>query len=62
MRVCGCEISAEEVRLALVELNGKRNVELLRIKTARIELKDDTSEADLRLFLGLLTNSPKKTK
>ena len=29
-------------------------MELLRIKTTRIELKDDTSEADLRLFLAAL--------
>ena len=54
MRVCGCEISAQEVRLAVVELNGERNVELLRIKTTRIELKDDTSEEDLRSFLAAL--------
>ena len=54
MRVCGCEISAQEVRLAVVELNDEQNVELLRIKTTRIELKDDTSEADLRLFLAAL--------
>ena len=54
MRVCGCEISAQEVRLAVVQLNDERNVELLRIKTTRIELKDDTSEADLRLFLAAL--------
>ena len=48
MRICGCEISAQEVRLAVVELNGERNVEFIRIKTTRIELKDDTSEEDLR--------------
>jgi len=54
MRVCGCEISAQEVRLAVVELNGERNVELLRIKTTRIELKDDTSEENLRSFLAAL--------
>ena len=54
MRVCGCEISAQEVRLAVVELNGERKVELLRIKTTRIELKDDTSEEDLRSFLAAL--------
>jgi hypothetical protein len=29
-------------------------VELLRIKTTRIELKDDTSEEDLRSFLAAL--------
>ena len=54
MRICGCEISAQEVRLAVVEANGERNVELLRIKTTRIELKDDTSEADLKSFLAAL--------
>ena len=41
MRVCGCEISAQEVRLAVVELNDEQNVELLWIKKTRIELKDD---------------------
>ena len=54
MRICGCEISSQEVRLAVVELNDEQNVELLRIKTTRIELKDDTSEADLKLFLAAL--------
>ena len=54
MRVCGCEISAQEVRLAVVQLNDEQNLELLRIKTTRIELKDDTSAADLRSFLAAL--------
>jgi hypothetical protein len=54
MRVCGCEISAQEVRLAVVELNDEQNVELLRIKKTRIELKDDTSEENLRSFLAAL--------
>ena len=54
MRVCGCEISAQEVRLAVVELNDEQNVELLRIKKTRIELKDDTSEENLRSFLATL--------
>lgn len=54
MRVCGCEISAREVRLAVVYLNDEGNVEMLRLKTTRIELEDDTSEADLRSFLGAL--------
>jgi len=54
MRVCGCEISAQEVRLAVVHLNHEGNVELLRLKTTRLELEDDTSEADLRLFLATL--------
>jgi hypothetical protein len=54
MRVCGCEISAQEVRLAVVELNADRSVKLLRSETTRIELKDDTSEADLRAFLAAL--------
>ena len=54
MRVCGCEISAQEVRLAVVHLNDEGNVEMLRLKTTRIELEDDTSEADLRSFLAAL--------
>ena len=54
MRVCGCEISAQEVRLAVVQLNDEQNLELLRIKTTRIELKDDTSEENLRSFLAAL--------
>jgi hypothetical protein len=54
MNVCGCEISAQEVRLAVVHLNDEGNVEMLRLKTKRIELGDDTSEADLRLFLAAL--------
>jgi hypothetical protein len=54
MRVCGCEISGQEVRLAIVQLNDEQNLELLRIKTTRIELKDDTSEENLRSFLAAL--------
>ncbi|WP_245736524.1 DUF3010 family protein [Roseovarius lutimaris] len=54
MRVCGCEISAKEVRLAVVHLNDDGNMEMLRPKTTRIELEDDTSEADLRSFLAAL--------
>ena len=54
MRICGCEISAQEVRLAVVELNDEQNVELFRIKKTRIELKDDMSEENLRSFLEAL--------
>ncbi|MFT5796824.1 MAG: hypothetical protein ACI84R_000878 [Candidatus Azotimanducaceae bacterium] len=54
MTVCGCEISAHEVRLAVVHLNEKGDVEMLRLKTTRIELADDTSEADLRSFQAKL--------
>lgn len=50
MRVCGCEISAHEVRLAVVQLDNAGKIEMLRLKTTRIELADDTSEADLRTF------------
>lgn len=54
MRVCGCEISAQEVRLAVVYWDDEGNVAKLPLKTTRIELKDDTSEADLRSFLASL--------
>ena len=54
MRVCGCEISAKEVRLAVVHWNDEGDVAMLRLKTTRIELEDDTSEADLRSFLAAL--------
>lgn len=52
MRICGCEISAKEVRLAVVYLNDECNLEMLRLKTTRVELEDDTSEAELRSFLA----------
>ena len=52
MVVCGCEISAKEVRLAVVHLDEGGNVEMRRHKTTRIELEDDTSEVDLRSFLA----------
>lgn len=52
MRVCGCEISAKEVRLAVVYLNDEEDVEMLRLKTTRLELADDTSEDDLRSVLA----------
>jgi hypothetical protein len=54
MRVCGCEISASEVRLAVVHQTVEGSIEMLRLKPTRIELEDDTSEADLRSFLGAL--------
>ncbi len=54
MTVCGCEISAKEVRLAVVHQNDEGKMEMLRLKTTRIELEDDTSEADLRSFLAAL--------
>lgn len=54
MRACGCEISAQEVRLAVVQLDDLGKVEMLRLTTTRIELADDTSEADLRSFQGAL--------
>lgn len=54
MRVCGCEISAKEVRLAVVYLNDEGSVEMLRPGITRLELEDDTSEADLRAFLEAL--------
>ena len=54
MRVCGCEISAQEVRLAVVYRDDGGNVAKLPLKTTRIELKDDTSEVDLRSFLASL--------
>ncbi len=54
MRVCGCEISAQEVRLAVVQLDDLGKVEMLRLKTTRIEIADDTSETDLRALLASL--------
>ncbi|AML51743.1 DUF3010 family protein [Falsihalocynthiibacter arcticus] len=52
MVVCGCEISAKEVRLAVVRQNDEGVVEMLRLNTTRIELENDTSETDLRLFMA----------
>ena len=54
VRLCGCEISAQEVRLAVVQLTDEGKIEMLRLKTTRIELGDDTSEADLRSFQAAL--------
>jgi hypothetical protein len=54
MRVCGCEISASEVRLAVVHRAVEGNIEMRRLNTTRIELENDTSEADLRSFLAAL--------
>jgi hypothetical protein len=62
MVVCGCEISAKEVRLAVVHLNDANNVEMRRLKTSRIELEDDTSETDLRLFLAALQQFSRENK
>lgn len=54
MRICGCDISGQEVRLAVVYLNDEGNVEMLRPDTTRIKLDDDTSEVALRLCLAAL--------
>lgn len=52
MRVCGCEISAQEVRLAVVYRDDEGDIEMLRLKATRVELDDDASEASLRSFLA----------
>ncbi|WP_107495384.1 DUF3010 family protein [Thalassobius sp. I31.1] len=62
MRVCGCEISAQEVRLAVVHLDDDGKVEMLRLKTTRIELSDDTSQADLRSFQTALQEFAREHK
>ena len=62
MSVCGCEISAKEVRLAVVHLNDDGNVEMRRLKITRIELEDDTSEDDLRSFLAALHDFARENK
>ncbi|WP_107496973.1 DUF3010 family protein [Thalassobius sp. I31.1] len=62
MRVCGCEISAQEVRLAVVHLNDAGEIEMLRLKTARLELADDTSQADLRSFQAALQEFAREHK
>ena len=54
MRVCGCEISASEVRLAVAYHDDEGGVEMLRLKTTRVVLEDDASEADLRSVLAEL--------
>ncbi|WP_022703730.1 DUF3010 family protein [Pseudorhodobacter ferrugineus] len=54
MVVCGCEISAKEVHLSVVHQNDEGIIEMLGLKTTRIELDDDTSEIDLRSFLAAL--------
>ena len=62
MRVCGCEISASEVRLAVVHRAVEGNIEMRRLNTTRIELEDDTSEADLRSFLAALQEFSRENK
>jgi hypothetical protein len=62
MRVCGCEISASEVRLAVVHQTVEGNIEMCRLNTTRIELEDDTSEADLRSFLAALQEFSRENK
>ena len=39
MRICGCKISSQEVRLAVVQLIDEKNVELLRIRVRNAEKK-----------------------
>ena len=39
MRICGWEISSQEIRLAVVQLNDEKNVGLLRIRVRNAEKK-----------------------
>lgn len=52
MRVCGCEISAQEVRVAVVYHDEEGQLAKLPLKTTRIEVSDDTSDDDLKSCLA----------
>ncbi|MEY8120279.1 DUF3010 family protein [Falsihalocynthiibacter sp. BN13B15] len=54
MRICGCEISAQEVRLAVVYYDEDGQPAKLPIGTTRIEISDDTSDAELKFCLAQL--------
>lgn len=52
MRICGCEISAQEVRLAVVYHDEAGRIAKLPLVTTRIEISDDTSDADIKSCLA----------
>lgn len=52
MRICGCEISAQEVRLAVVYHDEAGRISKLPLKTTRIEISDDTSDGDVKSCLA----------
>lgn len=52
MRICGCEISAQEVRVAVVYYDQEGQIAKLPIMTTRIEIADDTSDADVKSCLA----------
>ena len=52
MRVCGCEIAAQEVRVAVVTFDDAGQVAKLPMAKTRIEISDDTSDADLKSCLA----------
>ncbi len=51
MIVCGCEISAQEIRVVICSLNNDGEVEMKPIKQTRIEIEDDKSDAQIRACL-----------
>ncbi|MDP2520848.1 DUF3010 family protein [Shimia thalassica] len=52
MRVCGCEISAQEVRVAVVYYDEDGQITKLPVAQTRIEIADDTSDEDLKSCLA----------
>lgn len=52
MRVCGCEISAKEVRVALVYRDESGKPAKIPLRLTRIEISDDTSDDDIRSCLA----------
>ena len=52
MRICGCEISAQEVRLAVVYYDDNAQIAKLPLATTRIEISDDTLDEDVKSCLA----------
>lgn len=51
MKICGCEISAQEIRLAVCQLDDDGAPIMKPIKQTRIEIKDDNDDAQLSACL-----------
>lgn len=52
MRICGCEISAQEVRLAVVYYDDNAQFAKLPLMKTRIEISDDTNDEEVKACLA----------
>mgnify|MGYP001590724914 CR=1 FL=1 len=52
MRFCGCEISVQEVRLAVVYFDDNAQFAKMPLMKTRIEISDDTNDEEVKACLA----------